>query len=58
LDPNYEWTVVGHPSRDYGWVLARNKQLPETVYSSILERLGRQGYDVSRFVKIPQGPAS
>jgi apolipoprotein D and lipocalin family protein len=58
LDPNYEWTVVGHPSRDYGWVLARSKRLPEDVYASILERLGKQGYEVSRFVKIPQGPAT
>jgi apolipoprotein D and lipocalin family protein len=54
LDPEYRWAVVGHPSRDYGWVLARDKSLSEETYSSILERLRGQGYDVSRFVKIPQ----
>ena len=58
LDPEYRWAVVGHPSRDYGWVLARDKSLPGETYASILERLRGQGYDVSRFVKIPQKSAS
>ena len=25
LDPNYQWVAVGHPSRNYGWVMARKK---------------------------------
>jgi len=58
LDPQYRWAVVGHPSRDYGWVLARDKALPAETYASILERLRAQGYDTSKFVKIPQKAAS
>jgi apolipoprotein D and lipocalin family protein len=54
LDPAYEWAVVGHPSRDYGWVLARSKALPDEVYSGILGRLRQQGYDVSKFARVPQ----
>jgi len=54
LDPEYRWTVVGHPSREYGWVLARDKTLPAATYSSILERLRGQGYDTEKFVKVPQ----
>lgn len=56
LDPDYRWTVVGHPSRNYGWVLARSKTLPERQYQRILQRLREQGYDPARFVKVPQQP--
>lgn len=54
LDPKYRWVVVGHPSRDYGWIMAREKTMPETTYLAILKRLEAQGYDPGRFVKVPQ----
>ena len=56
LDPKYRWTVVGHPSRNYGWIMARTKTLPDATYREILKRLEAQGYDPSRFVKVPQVP--
>ena len=56
LDPAYRWAVVGHPSRDYGWIMARQKTLPEATYRAILARLAKQGYDSGRFVKVPQVP--
>jgi apolipoprotein D and lipocalin family protein len=56
LDPDYRWAVVGHPSRKYGWVLARSQTLPERQYRDILRRLSEQGYDPDRFVKVPQQP--
>ena len=57
LDPGYRWTVVGHPSRNYGWIMARGKMLPEKTYAGILRRLAAQGYDPKAFVKVPQIPA-
>lgn len=57
LDPDYQWTVVGHPSHNYGWIMAREKTLPEATYQAILQRLAAQGYDVSRFQKVPQFPS-
>ena len=54
LDPEYQWTVVGHPSRTYGWIMARGTTLPEATYQGILERLKQQGYDPAKFVKVPQ----
>lgn len=54
LDPNYQWAVVGHPSRRYGWIFARGKTLPEATYQGILRRLGDQGYDISKFSNVPQ----
>jgi len=54
VDPNYQWAVVGHPSRNYGWILARAPRLDDATYQRALEVLGAQGYDTSRFKKVPQ----
>lgn len=54
LDPDYQWTVIGHPSRKYGWIMARAKTLPEATYAAILKRLEAQGYDPGKFAKVPQ----
>ena len=54
LGPNYEYAVVGHPSRKYLWVLSRNPEMEEGVYRGILERLEKQGYDTGRLVRTPQ----
>ncbi len=57
LDPNYQWVAVGHPSRNYGWVMSRSKTMDEGTYRAVLASLASQGYDVSRFKKVPQQPA-
>ncbi len=57
LDPDYQWTVVGHPLRKYGWIMARAKTLPDATYTAILERLARQGYAPAQFKKVPQLPS-
>jgi apolipoprotein D and lipocalin family protein len=58
VDPNYQWAIVGHQSRDYGWILARSKVLDESTYRNALEILAGQGYDVTRFRKVPQQAVS
>jgi apolipoprotein D and lipocalin family protein len=57
LDPNYQWVAVGHPSRNYGWVMSRSKTMDDATYEGVLKSLAGQGYDVSRFRKVPQQPA-
>jgi len=49
LGERYEYAVVGHPSRNYGWILSRTPTLPLDVLAGIRSRLAAQGYDVSRF---------
>ncbi len=56
LDPDYQWAVIGYPSRKLGWVLSRQTTLADTTYGSILNRMVQQGYDASLFVKVPQRP--
>lgn len=57
LDPEYQWTVIGHPSRKYGWIMARDKTLPDATYEKILQRLSKHGYDPGQFKKVPQLPS-
>ena len=54
LDPEYRWAVIGHPSRDYFWVLSRTRQMSDEVYAGICARAAAQGYDQSTFSKVPQ----
>jgi apolipoprotein D and lipocalin family protein len=54
LGPDYEYAVVGHPSRKYGWILSRTPELPEDVLPGIIPRLEAQGYDFSQFQMVNQ----
>lgn len=50
LDPDYRWSVVAHPSRDYAWILARGPSLPDATLAALRERLVAVGYDSCRLV--------
>ncbi len=56
LDDDYQWTVVGHPSREYAWIMAREPRVSEVRYQALLELLGTRGFDASRLEKVPQQP--
>lgn len=51
---DYEYAVVGHPGRDYLWILSRTPALEDTVYAGVIERLVAQGYDTARLVRTVQ----
>lgn len=48
LGSDYEYAVVGHPSRDYLWILSRTPTMDPGVYDGIVARLRAQGYEVER----------
>jgi apolipoprotein D and lipocalin family protein len=56
LGRDYEYAVVGHPSRDYLWILSRTPALPEATSRAILARLQAQGYETARLVRTLQPP--
>jgi apolipoprotein D and lipocalin family protein len=56
LDDDYDWTVVGHPSREYAWIMAREPELPDDRYQALLELLEARGFDSSKLQKVPQRP--
>jgi apolipoprotein D and lipocalin family protein len=54
LGTDYEYAVVGHPSRKYLWILSRTPEMDEEVYQSILARLQMQEYDTGKLIKTTQ----
>jgi apolipoprotein D and lipocalin family protein len=57
LDPEYRYAAVGHPSRDYLWILSRTPTLDPKLYRALSVRLEAQGYDLTRLRLTPQLPA-
>lgn len=54
LDRGYAWAVIGHPEREYGWILARSPRLTDTTRERIDRLLREQGYDPADFEQTPQ----
>jgi apolipoprotein D and lipocalin family protein len=54
LDTDYTYAVVGHPNREYLWILSRTPQLNEKTYNEILERAKAKGFDLSKLQKTLQ----
>ncbi|HSB96756.1 MAG TPA: lipocalin family protein [Spongiibacteraceae bacterium] len=50
LDPQYRWAMVVGPSRDYLWILARDKQLPPTVREQLLNQAEQLGFAVQQLI--------
>ncbi len=51
LDPDYQWVLVGDPTREFGWVLSRAAKLDDASYNAILDKAQALGYDKTRFVR-------
>lgn len=54
LDPGYRWAVVGHPSRDYLWFLARTPALAPGDRAAMEAAARAQGFDLARLVEVAQ----
>lgn len=40
----YEYLVVGHPSRDYLWIMSRGASLPQATLTGVLDRAKKNGF--------------
>jgi len=54
LDPNYRWSLVGHPSRKYLWILSRDREIPDALYARIVSFAVSQGYEADKIVRTPK----
>jgi len=54
---NYEYAVVGHPSRLYWWVLSRTPSLDSSTMQGIVDRAKSDEFDMSQLQYTPQPPA-
>ena len=54
LAPDYSYAVVGHPNRNYLWILSRTASMDDLLYHEIVSRIEAKGYDVSKILKTKQ----
>lgn len=50
LDPDYQWAVVGSPSKKYLWVLCRTPAMKRDLFEQIKSRAHQRGYPVENLV--------
>ena len=54
LDDDYQYALIGQPSRNYLWILCRQTHLDEEIYNQLVEKAKGEGYDVSKLKKTTQ----
>ncbi len=54
LADDYSYAVVGHPNRDYLWILSRTPKMNKQTYDGILERVTAKGFDISKLTVTDQ----
>jgi apolipoprotein D and lipocalin family protein len=58
LGSNYEYAVVGDPSRDYLWILSRAPQIDETLYQQLLAKMATRGFKTERMIRTTQAASA
>lgn len=54
LDPNYRWAMIVGNDRDYLWILAREKVLPEAVKVQLLNKARSLGFATDKLIWVSQ----
>lgn len=54
LDKDYKYVLIGDPSRNYLWVLSREKTINEEIYLSLLQTARDNGFDTDKLIRITQ----
>ena len=53
---DYRYAVVGHPTRQYLWILSRTPTMDTASLGPILDRASQKGFDVTRLEYTKQVP--
>lgn len=53
LAPDYSSAMVGHPNREYLWILARTPELEETRYQALVRRAKTLGFNTQELIRRP-----
>ena len=54
--PDYRYAVVGHPSRDYLWILSRTPKMDPNDLKLVLDHANTKSFDTTQLEYTPQGP--
>ena len=52
LDSDYRWSLVAGPSRDYLWLLTRDRQPPAALVDALIEKAARLGFPTGRLIRV------
>ena len=55
LDQDYKYALVGAPSSDFLWILAREPKLEKDTYKSLIEKARKLGFPVDQMEMVDQG---
>ncbi|MEE4360332.1 MAG: lipocalin family protein [Pseudomonadales bacterium] len=55
LDPDYRWSLITGPNRDYLWILARTPEIDDDLKARMLTRIRAAGFDPDDLVFVEQG---
>lgn len=50
LDPDYQWAVVGSPSKKYLWILSRSPEMDGQLLQNLRSRAEQRGYPIDKLV--------
>jgi len=51
---HYSWVMISGPSRDYLWILARDRQLPPAVWEALLKQARALGFATEQLITVNQ----
>ncbi|KAG2398996.1 Temperature-induced lipocalin-1 [Vigna angularis] len=54
LDDDYQYALIGQPSRKCLWILCRQTNMDDAIYNQLVQNAISEGYDVSKLQKTPQ----
>jgi lipocalin len=54
LDENYNYALVGSPTRNYLWILSRTKVLDKVIIDDLLNIAKQNGFDTSEMIYVIQ----
>ncbi len=52
VDPDYRYTVIGHPNKRYAWIMSRDSNIDEARYDSLRNELVNRDYDLTNFERM------
>ena len=54
LGADYDYALVGDPSREYLWILAREREISDDLFQSLLDAAAAQGFDTTKVMRVDQ----
>lgn len=51
LGEDYDYALIGDPSRKYLWILSRTKEMDERTYLGLVQKAETLGFDTSKLLK-------